>query len=193
MGSRNGKILRINPDGSVPAGNPFPGSPIWSLGHRNVQGLAWDSKGRLWASELGPGHLRRGQPDSSRPQLRLAAGRGPRLDARRALHQPGRHLAHLGRLAERRGDPPRDPLHRRPPGRGRAALRLDGTHARKLRPLLEGDFGRIRTVARAPDGSLWITTSNRDGRGDPGGGDDRIVRLRQNWRGGPRIVSYLGC
>lgn len=50
----NGKILRINPDGSIPEANPFPGSPVYSYGHRNVQGLGWDSAGRLWASELGP-------------------------------------------------------------------------------------------------------------------------------------------
>ena len=49
----NGKILRLQPDGSVPADNPFRGSPVWSLGHRNVQGLAWDAAGRLWAVEFG--------------------------------------------------------------------------------------------------------------------------------------------
>lgn len=50
----NGKILRIDPNGGIPASNPFAGSPVYSSGHRNVQGLAWDSSGRLWASELGP-------------------------------------------------------------------------------------------------------------------------------------------
>ncbi len=53
LGSLNGKILRMNPNGTVPADNPFPGSLVWSLGHRNVQGLAWDSSGRLWATEFG--------------------------------------------------------------------------------------------------------------------------------------------
>jgi len=51
--SLGGKILRLRPDGGVPAGNPFPGSPVWSIGHRNVQGLAWDDAGRMFASELG--------------------------------------------------------------------------------------------------------------------------------------------
>src|SRR3954447_21239778 len=53
LGSLNGKILRLNPDGTAPADNPFPGSLVWSLGHRNVQGLAWDGTGRLWATEFG--------------------------------------------------------------------------------------------------------------------------------------------
>jgi glucose/arabinose dehydrogenase len=52
-GARNGKILRMNPNGSVPSGNPFGDSLVWTWGHRNVQGLAWDRSGRLWASEFG--------------------------------------------------------------------------------------------------------------------------------------------
>ena len=52
-GSLGGKILRLRPDGGIPADNPDPGSPVWSLGHRNVQGLAWDGQGRLFATEFG--------------------------------------------------------------------------------------------------------------------------------------------
>ncbi len=51
--SLGGKILRVEPSGKVPSDNPFPGSPVWSLGHRNVQGLAFDSSGQLWATEFG--------------------------------------------------------------------------------------------------------------------------------------------
>jgi glucose/arabinose dehydrogenase len=55
--SRGGKILRINADGSIPPDNPDPASPVWSFGHRNVQGLAWDSAGRLWVTEYGANRL----------------------------------------------------------------------------------------------------------------------------------------
>ncbi|WP_258067132.1 sorbosone dehydrogenase family protein [Arthrobacter sp. GMC3] len=51
--SLGGKILRTTRDGGIPSGNPFPNSPVWSLGHRNVQGIAWDAQGRMWASEFG--------------------------------------------------------------------------------------------------------------------------------------------
>src|SRR5262249_61448058 len=49
----NGKSLRLNPDGSVPRDNPFPGKYVYSYGHRNIEGLAFDSRGRLWEAELG--------------------------------------------------------------------------------------------------------------------------------------------
>ncbi len=56
-------------------------------------------------------------------------------------------------------------------------MRLAGTRAGKRPPILRGALGRVRTVVRAPDGSLWVASSNRDGRGEPRSGDDRIVRL----------------
>jgi glucose/arabinose dehydrogenase len=177
-GSLNGKILRLNRDGSVPLDNPFRGSPIWSLGHRNVQGLAWDSKGRLWASELGQDTF--DEVNVIRPGRNygwpLVEGRGPTRGGRFTNPVATWHTsdASPSGAAIRRGVLYIGALQ----GEDVLRLRLKGTHARKLRPLLEGDFGRIRTVARAPDGSLWITTSNRDGRGDPRDGDDRIVRLR---------------
>ena len=91
--SLNGKVLRINPDGSVPSDNPF-GNHVWSYGHRNVQGLAFDSQGRLWEQEFGNSIHGRDQPHPEGRQLRLAVVRGHLRQLRR-LHRAEGHL--LGR------------------------------------------------------------------------------------------------
>lgn len=175
--ARNGKILRINPDGSVPAGNPFPGSPVWSYGHRNVEGLAWDSAGRLWATELGqdrfdevnliqPGH-NYGWPDVEG----VGDTRGGRYTNPVVTWHPDEAspsgAAIIGRMLYAGAL------------RGEALLRvrLDGTRAAVAPPLFRREYGRIRAVTAAPDGRLWISTSNRDGRGKPRPGDDRILAL----------------
>jgi glucose/arabinose dehydrogenase len=172
--SLGGKILRITPDGQPAQGNPFPGSPVYSLGHRNVEGLAWDSKGRLYASELGENRF---------DELNL-------IESGRNYGWP---------LVEGTGSDRRftNPISTWTPGeaspggiavhgdrvyvaclRGRRLIRvgLDGGDAEVL---LVGDYGRLRTVVRAPDGSLWVTTSNRDqiSNNTPAPGDDRILRL----------------
>jgi len=176
-GVRNGKILRMNSDGSVPKGNPLRGSLVWTLGHRNVQGFAWDAKGRMWASEFGQNRfdevnlIRKGRnygwpvvegtgsTDGGRftnPVVTWPTGEASPSGA--AII--GNRL-YLGALQ----------------GQDVLRVRLEGTHARKLSPLLHGRYGRLRRVVRAPDGSLWVTTSNRDGRGSPRPGDDRILRV----------------
>jgi glucose/arabinose dehydrogenase len=176
--SLSGKILRMNPDGSVPGDNPFPGSLVWSYGHRNVQGLAWDSRGRLWATEFGQNefdevNLIRPGRNYGWPEVE---GRGstdggrftnPVVTWRTSEASPSgaaiaRGTMYIGALQ----------------GEAVLRVRLNGTRATKRPPLLEDRYGRIRTVVRAPGGSLWITTSNRDGRGDPRDGDDRVVRIR---------------
>ena len=102
-----GKILRITPDGDPAPGNPDPDSPVWSLGHRNVQGLAWDDEGRLWASEFG---------DSEWDELNLVEKGGnygwPEVEGvggDAAYIDPQRGVAGRPGLAERAG------LRRRPP------------------------------------------------------------------------------
>jgi glucose/arabinose dehydrogenase len=176
---RNGKILRMRPDGGVPADNPFPGSLVYSLGHRNVQGLAWDDAGNLWASEFGQNafdevNLIRPGANYGWPQVE---GRGgPAADRR--FTDPV--VVWTTDEASPSGVAFRDGVLYVAGLRGQRlwAVPLDGTSAGAPQALLERRLGRLRTVAVAPDGSLWATTSNTDGRGSPRDGDDRIVSLR---------------
>ncbi|HEV2813433.1 MAG TPA: PQQ-dependent sugar dehydrogenase [Solirubrobacteraceae bacterium] len=176
--SLGGKILRIAPDGSVPRGNPFPGSLVWSLGHRNVQGLAFDRAGRLWATEFGQNRLdevnliRRGR-NYGWPAVEGRGGtRGGRFTNPKVTWSTG-DASPSG--AAIRG---RSLYVAALAGRSLYRVPLRGTRAGRPRRLLRDRYGRIRTVVVAPGGALWIATSNRDGRGDPRRGDDRIVRLR---------------
>jgi len=171
-----GKILRITPDGRPAAGNPNPKSPVYSLGHRNVQGLARDSAGRLWASEFGQSdvdelNLIRPGRNYGWPVLE-GSGNDPRYVDPAVEWSPTSTASPSGiailddvaYVASLRGEV----LWQVP---------LDGDTAGKPRALRLGDLGRLRTVAVAPDGALWLVTSNTDGRGSPRAKDDRILRL----------------
>lgn len=172
-----GKILRLNGDGSVPDDNPFPGSPVYSLGHRNPQGLAWDRAGRLFAAEHGPwghdevNHIQPGR-NYGWPEVRGRAGRDdgryvdPVIESERDTWAPS-GIAFLG------DDLFIAALRRR-------LLRVTlGPDLRVTRvgALLERRYGRLRDVVAGPDGALYVTTSNRDGRGMPAPDDDRILRV----------------
>ncbi len=175
--SLGGKILRINPDGSVPPDNPDPASPVWSYGHRNIQGLAWDTAGRLWASEYGANtwdELNLIEPGGNYgwPTVEGRAGReglvDPVMQWSTGEASPS-GLAYYGGslwMAALRGER----LFQIP-------VSAEGVPGQST-PWFVGQFGRLRTVVAAPDGTLWFTTSNRDGRGDPRDGDDRILQFR---------------
>ena len=171
-----GKILRIATDGSIPADNPEPGSPVWSRGHRNVQGLAFDSAGRLWATEFGQNRL---------DELNLVERGGnygwPLVEGRGGGD----------RFVDPQAQWPTDQAS--PSGlavvddvavlaglRGERLWLVPLTDGRAGEPVyaLRGEFGRLRSVQATADGTLWVTTSNRDGRGDPRESDDRILRVR---------------
>jgi len=173
-----GKILRVNPDGTVPEDNPFPGSPVFSLGHRNPQGLAWDPSGRLFAAEHGPSghdeinHILAGR-NYGWPEVRGQGGDTryvePLLESTQDTWAPS-GIAFLG------GDLFVAGL------RGQRLLRVslapDLSRVVRVATLLSGTHGRLRDVVVGPDGVLYVTTSNRDGRGWPRPDDDRIVRVR---------------
>lgn len=169
-----GKILRIAADGGIPADNPFPGSPVYSYGHRNVQGIGWTADARMVASELG---------QDTWDELNVI--------------QAGKNYGWP--LVEGTGGTARgfvDPVQTWPTDEaspsGLAVVdgtvfvaNLRGTVLRAVpvadlgrsTPLYQGRYGRIRDVVRAPDGRLWILTDNTDGRGTPHPGDDRILAV----------------
>lgn len=169
----NGKILRLTPAGKPAPGNPFgDDSPVYSYGHRNVQGLAWDASGRLFATEFGQnrydelnlieaGH-NYGWPQaegaSKDKQMTNPIATWATSDASPSGLAIVGDTAYLACLRGKK-------LYR---------IGLDGSHPETL---LVNTYGRLRAVVAAPDGSLWVLTSNRDGRGTPAATDDRILRL----------------
>jgi glucose/arabinose dehydrogenase len=174
--SLGGKILRIGFDGSPAPGNPFRGSPVYSLGHRNVQGLAFDSAGRLWASEFG-------EKDVDELNLIRPGGNygwpvheGAAKDSR--YINPSVQWSPTS-TASPSGIAILDDVVYVASLRGETLYRvvLNGTRAAAPTKVPVGDRGRLRTIAVAPDGSLWLITSNTDGRGSPRENDDRVLRL----------------
>ncbi|MFD2026313.1 PQQ-dependent sugar dehydrogenase [Promicromonospora aerolata] len=177
-GSLNGKVLRINPDGTIPSDNPVDG-PVYSTGHRNVQGIAFGPDGTVYSSEFGdqeqdevnvimPGNDY-GWPNSegslgstgTRPLFTFATDEAsPSGIAYTAgsLWMAGLRGQRLWQLPVDGGEAVGDPI-----------------------PHLEGEYGRLRTVQVAPDGALWVTTSETDGASwggaSPEEGDDRILHV----------------
>jgi aldose sugar dehydrogenase len=188
--SLNGKILRLNSDGTIPADNPWPNSYVYSYGHRNPQGLAWQpGTGRLYATEHGPS----GFQDCCRDELNLI--------------EPGKNYG----WPVIRGDESKDGMISpiinsgskdtwAPTGaafvtqgpwagsllftglRGQALYRAilepnNPSKVEKLEHHLFRQFGRLRDVVEGPDKAFYVLTSNRDGRGKPAEDDDRLLRL----------------
>ncbi|HEY8981015.1 MAG TPA: PQQ-dependent sugar dehydrogenase [Streptomyces sp.] len=174
--SLGGKILRLTPEGEPAPGNPFPDSAVYSYGHRNVQGLAWDSKQRLFAAEFGqntwdelnaivPGG-NYGWPEaegtSDNPEYRNPLAKWATSDASPSGIAYAEGSVWMAGLRGQR-------LWRIP---------LNGTEASAApQAFLDEQYGRLRTVIAAGPGKLWVTTSNTDGRGKPRGNDDRVLEL----------------
>ncbi|KQX07974.1 MULTISPECIES: PQQ-dependent sugar dehydrogenase [unclassified Leifsonia] len=170
--SLNGKILRMTPTGGVPDGNPFS-TLVWSLGHRNPQGIAWDSQERMWASEFGQNtwdELNLITPGSNYgwPVVEGAAGDPAFVDPVQQWATTDASPSGLAIvsdtlfLAALRGER----LWTVWPDAGRAP-----------EAAFEGVYGRIRDVVPGADGTLWFITNNTDGRGDPRDGDDRLFQV----------------
>lgn len=176
--SLGGKILRVDLSGAAPAGNPLPGSPMWSLGHRNVQGIDWDARGRMFATEFGQNEI---------DELNLIVG-GENYGWPRVEGPGGSEDGFVDPIASWR------PEEASPSGLAVTSegIYLAGLRGERLwrvplgavvRPetiepqaLLEGEHGRLRGLLTSGEAVL-VTTSNTDGRGDPDDADDQILRL----------------
>jgi glucose/arabinose dehydrogenase len=174
--SLGGKILRVTPGGKAAPGNPF-GNEVWSYGHRNIEGLLFDDAGRLWASEFG---------DKGADELNLIKRGGnygwPELEGKggtsRGFVDPVEtwdiEEASPSGIAMTQGAIWMAALR----GQRLWRIQVDGPRATgSPKAFFTDTYGRLRTVANAPDGSLWLFTNNTDGRIEPRSGDDRILRL----------------
>jgi glucose/arabinose dehydrogenase len=172
-----GKILRLSPTGDVPTDNPLAGSPVWSMGHRNPQGIAWDAWGGMWAAEFGQDRwdeLNSVSPgaDYGWPDVEGRSSSGDTISPLLQWSTDDASPSGLTAVG--------------------STLFLAGLGGEKLFEIqvpaeseatpterFAGDdsLGRVRDVLPGPDGTLWLVTNNTDGRGSPSAGDDRIVSV----------------
>lgn len=176
-----GKILRVRDDGSVPNDNPF-GTAVYSYGHRNVQGLAWDDQGNLWATEHGRSGLRSGYDELNRiekggnygwPDIEGDASRDGMMTP--VIHSGATTTWAPSGAAYRDGSVFFSGLR----GEALYEARLDADRrgVEELRVHFKGEYGRIRAVTLGPDEYLFLSTSNTDGRGRSRAGDDKVLKV----------------
>lgn len=191
----NGKLLRVNSDGSIPADNPFPGSPVWTLGHRNSQGIDWyPGTDVMWETEHGPSgfdgpgggdevniivkgmnygwpivHHRAHQDGMVDPLLEFTPAVAPAsgMFYKSNVIPEFTNNFFFGCLV------------------GEGIIRVivdpnDHTKALSWEKMPEIKYGRIRDIAEGPDGAIYFATSNKDGRGKPAPGYDKIYRITNN-------------
>lgn len=180
-----GKILRINLDGTIPTDNPFPGSAVYSWGHRNPQGIAWTLDGStLYSSEHGQSahdEINRIEPGANYGWPVISGDEQQTGMKTPILHSGEATWAPSGMTFVSKGPWAGQLLVANLRGEQLLKITLDtnqpGT-VRETAVLYRDELGRLRDVVEGSDGSLYILTNNRDGRGQPRTGDDKIIRLK---------------
>jgi glucose/arabinose dehydrogenase len=178
LDSLSGKILRINDDGSIPDDNPFPNSPVYTLGHRNPQGMTWDDEGNLYVAEFGPekndeiniiiAGKNYGWPDQE------CSGNKNFENALLCYDpsiEPGGILFYSG-----------DKFDFEFPFimasmRASNLYQVDFEEGLSSQKSILSGIGRVRDVVQGSDGYLYVITSNTDGKGFPDGTDDKLLRI----------------
>ena len=179
INSLAGKILRVTDSGAIPQDNPF-GNAVYSYGHRNVQGIAWDNLGRLWATEHGRSGIQSGLDEINLiekgknygwPTIQGDQTQGGMLapvinSGANETWAPSGIVFADGKLfwAGLRGE-------------SLYEAKINGSNLVNLKANFRQEFGRLRTVVVGPDGYFYILTNNTDGRGNPRLGDDKIIRV----------------
>lgn len=178
LDSLSGKILRLNDDGTIPTDNPFPNSPVYSLGHRNPQGMTWDNLGNMYLAELGPEkndeiNLIKSGKNYGWPEQQCS-GHEEFENAVMCYDpsiEPGGIVFYSGHTINLEMPFVMTSL------RATNLYQIDfdkGLHSQKT--ILSG-LGRIRDVVEGSDGSLYVITSNTDGKGFPNNMDDKLLRI----------------
>ena len=172
-----GKILRIHDDGAIPTDNPYKDSPVYSLGHRNIRGMDWDSTGRLYISEEGPDKNDEislitpgenyGWPESEC----YGSGYANATICYDPAIEPG-GIAFSNGVAATSGHLLLASL------RGGGLFEIDVNEGLSSQKILLSGVGRIRDVVQSEDGTIYVITSNTDGKGFPAESDDRLLMLR---------------
>lgn len=192
VNSLAGKILRINLDGSIPEDNPFPGLPVYSLGHRNPQGMAWNNNNIMYETE----HGQTAQDEVNR--IVAGANYGWPILQGNQTSADGKFEMPLLQSRDITWAPSGIAYIDQGPWQGKLlagalrgeqllgiTLNQEGNEVMLTESFLYRELGRIREVVQAEDGTIYLTTSNMDGRGVPETGDDKIIRLI------PRINSGI--
>lgn len=169
----SGKILRLTPEGEIPDDNPFDDSPVFSYGHRNPQGIAWDAEGTMYASEFGQDtwdelNVIEAGGNYGWPEVEGIADDDDYIDPVQQWSPDDASPSGIAVTAS-------DILIANLRGERLRVVPLDDLTTSTER--VGGEFGRLRDVVAGPDGAPWVLTNNTDGRGSAGPGDDRILRL----------------
>lgn len=178
LNSLSGKILRLNDDGTIPKDNPLPNSPIYSYGFRNPQGITWDSEGKMYVAELGPeknDELNQIKPGKNYGWPEVECIGNEKFEGAVMCYDPGIEpggiLFYKSNIIKLENPFVMTSL------RAANLYQLNLEEGLKSQKSILSGVGRIRDVVEGTDGSLYVITSNTDGKGFPDGTDDKLLRI----------------